>query len=365
MNKKNLNGQPLEEGSSVVAQAEEQSGATAEVVVDSLELLQKKYGLMALAKDLKLPKVKWIVEGLLEEKSPATILGPPKACKTWASLALSIAVVTGGVFLGHQVNVRGSVLYFVGEGHASKISERAAALLKAQGKSLDDLGGHLWLSARQVDLEDEGVRAEILTLVREMKPILVVFDPLARFLTGGDENSAKDMRPILNWVQHDLCKRTAVVIDHHMDKKGASARGTGDFFGFVATQISLEGKGGTNRFKVRAVLRNAEAPEPFEVKLNVETVERDGEKVLDTAELVVLGTNTLTDRKDIEAVVRAKEVIRAKPGISSSALAGELRVGYRRAERLALQAGATMTKEGQSKKWGIPSPGSFRDITVS
>src|SRR5262245_50826570 len=139
------NGQPLEDGSSEVAEEEV-------VTIDSMETLKERYGLVALKNDLKFPPVKWIVKGVLEERSPGTILGNPKLGKSWMALSLAIAIVTGSTFLGRDVHMTGPVIYFSGEGHVSKTNERVAALLKAQGMTLDGLDGKLLVSTRRIHI---------------------------------------------------------------------------------------------------------------------------------------------------------------------------------------------------------------------
>jgi hypothetical protein len=348
------NGQPLGQGPSEVAEEEI-------VTIDSMETLKQQYGLVALRENLDLPKVKWIVKGVLEERSPATILGNPKVGKSWMALSLGIAIVTGSTFLGRDAHMAGPVIYFSGEGHISKTNERVAALLKGQGMTLDDLGGNLIVSTRRIHIGDSNVQADILAIVKEIKPVLVVFDPLARFLKDEDENSSKDMRPITDWMQFDLCRHTAVLVPHHTTKDGNTARGTGDLFGFVATQMKLKGTPGKGFFKVETILRNAESPEDYSVKLNIRSVEQDGEPTPDVAELVVQEVGPKKP-EDPEEVRRVQDIFRRHPmGLSIAALRKESGFGWTKAKRLAIAAEAEL----DGNKWVVRAErerwqGSFR-----
>src|SRR5204863_8168486 len=122
--------------------------------------------------------------------------------------------------------------------------------------------------------------------------------------------------PITNYVMHYLCKKTAVVIGHHTDKKGSSARGTGDLLGFAATQLTLDGAPCSNKFTVETIMRNAEAPEPMDVRFDFKSAPGEcGELVLDTAEVIMVGTVKERNSAEVQGV---RSVLRANPGISSN-----------------------------------------------
>jgi hypothetical protein len=75
----------------------------------------------------QLPDVEYVVEGLLPQG--ATILaGPPKSCKSWMALEVSLAVASGSEFLGFGVT-QGDVLYLALEDNARRLQKRLRRLL--------------------------------------------------------------------------------------------------------------------------------------------------------------------------------------------------------------------------------------------
>ena len=96
---------------------------------------------------------------------------------------------------------------------------------------------------------DPGEVAEAISAVRELEvdPRLIVFDTWARCLTGGDENSAKDVGEAiaeLDELRFEL--ECAVVVVHHTGKTGKEDRGSGALTGAVDTKLRLEPANGSN-----------------------------------------------------------------------------------------------------------------------
>jgi AAA domain len=341
----------------------EDGSRMADVTTDPMQELWKKYGLQVVDDKMDLPPINWIVDGLIEEKSPTTIIALPKVGKTFVQLSLALVIVLGGTFFGREVTTTGRVIYFCGEGHCTQVMKRVDGLLKQMGKTRADLKGRLLISDKAWHMGDMRARGEqigptdaqedILAIVKTFRPTAIFIDPLTRFTRGENEDKSYEMSPITNFIQHKLCPLAAVIVGHHTDKKGNSARGTGDILGFVATELFLDGNPGTNRFTVHTVMRNAEAPEPFVVKLDLRSVEVNGAKTLDTVEVVVHGAKN--DRNSPE-VRDARSVLLANQGIGKEALAKALKVRRDRAAELAALAGADWRKpEGKGKAgWYLP-----------
>lgn len=320
------------------------------IVIDSVAQLKEAFGVITLTKDLVIPPVEWRVDGLWPEQSLGTIIGPPKIGKSWAALDLAITAVAGGEHLGRNVNRTGPVLYFLGEGHVGTMIERVDKLLASRGLGRDALNGQLYIVPVKVNLEEAATQASISNLVDAVAPALVIFDPLARYLHNADENSAKDLRPVINWWQHDLVRqrKTSVVVVHHTTKDGKTARGTGDLLGMVDVEIMLDGKAGSGQFRINVTARNTEAPEPFRVGICVDkktaTLKVDG-----TAAGVADAGKT---KKQNEETEKIKALLRKAPwGLSIKQLADGAGFGWNKAKKLTLAAGAVQVGDS---KWGFP-----------
>ena len=318
------------------------------IVIDTVAQLKEAFGVITLTQGLVIPPVEWRVEGLWPEQSLGTIIGPPKIGKSWAALELAITAVVGGEHLCRKVNRTGPVLYFLGEGHVGTMIERVDKLLLSRGLGRDALNGRLYIVPVKVNLEEAGTQASISNLVDALAPALVIFDPLARYLHNADENSPKDLRPVINWWQHDLVRqrKTSVVVVHRTT--GKTTRGTGDLLGMVDVEVMLDGKAGSGQFKVHVTARNTEAPEPFRVYICVDkktaTLKVDGR----AARAVDAGKS----KKQSEETEKIKAVLRKAPwGLSMKRLADDAGFGWNKAKRLAQAAGAVQLPGG---KWGLP-----------
>jgi hypothetical protein len=226
----------------------------------------ERLGLVALTPGLVLPKREWLVDGLWPEKAVGFIGGPPKAMKSWLTLDMAISLATGKPFLGRTIRRPGPVLYFLGEDFRGDVHERADRLLAGAGLTREALKRRLYFSEGLGSLE-QGQRV-LLDAVKELEPIMVILDPLARFLTDAEENSASEMRPINNFVRRDLAReaQTAVCIVHHTNKGDGNLRGTSDLRALSETML-LFSEASHGRVKIDVEMRGAVAPEPFQIGL--------------------------------------------------------------------------------------------------
>jgi hypothetical protein len=180
----------------------------------------------------------WLVEGLIVRSSTCVLFGPPWIGKSFVALDLSLSVATGTPFLGRSVKA-GPVLYIMAEGD-SGLKRRFAAWKhrKAIGRipyfqclpQAVDL-----LSWEQVELLVTSIKNQCSPL-----PVLVVIDTLHRCFAGGDENSARDMGLLIKAMDYVRRQtKAAVLVVHHLGKKGASERGSSALRGAVDTMFAM------------------------------------------------------------------------------------------------------------------------------
>lgn len=191
----------------------------------------------------RLPKPTWTVDDILSKPSVAMLYGPPGIYKTFVALSWGLCVATDTPWEGaslYRVDA-GPVIYVAAEG-AYGLTPRIDAWeswYQSTAKNVRWCPGPINLmSATQVDA--------FIQVARDDQPALVVFDTLARCMTGGDENSAKDVGIAVENLGHisRQLDATALVV-HHSRKDGSGYRGSSAMEGAVDTNIEMSRSGTT------------------------------------------------------------------------------------------------------------------------
>lgn len=186
----------------------------------------------------------WLIEGLWADEAVGCVGGSPKAGKTWLALEMALAVASGKPCLGRfAVHRPGPVLLFCAEDGPRAVQQRVAGLARARGIDFDRLAVG-WIGASSLHLDQPHDQRRLAMTVAQMKPRMLLLDPLVR-LHRGDENSAADISDLLGFLrglQRD--HHTAVVLVHHVRKSGASEpgqalRGSGDLHAWGDSNLYL------------------------------------------------------------------------------------------------------------------------------
>jgi hypothetical protein len=316
--------------------------------------------------DFKIEPPNWTIQGFWPEKGVGFFGGPPKAYKSWLALLMALCLVLGVSFLGREVLKTGPVMYLVGEGKLEATMQRVDALLAGMGRSRRDLGGKLYVTRMPANLEDPAVQTQIMDVVRDVKPILVVFDPLARFLSKADENSASEMRVVTNFLTQDLTGtgETSVLVVHHTDKKARTLRGTGDLLAASDVTLLLEGKAADGTVPIgQIIMKDAEEPDPFNLRLVIET---DEEGALTKAQLET--TEAKAGRRpsalDPAKIAQAEALMEraGAMGVGIDDFKPQLRCGAKVAERYATAAGGV---KGEHRRWVLRKTGEAAQTTMT
>ena len=143
------------------------------VIVPPLRQSQKRWTVAELL-DAEFPAPKWAIPDLIPE-GLTIIGGRPKIGKSWLLLQAAIAVGTGGVFFGKQVE-KGNVLYVAFEDGPRRLQDR----IKKMGMPRDALVTfeRVWKPMHKGGLDD---------LVVELAAVdyrLIIFDTLTRAFPG-------------------------------------------------------------------------------------------------------------------------------------------------------------------------------------
>ena len=211
------------------------------------------------------PGRRWLIEPLWARAGVGCIGGAPKCCKSWLALDLAVSVASGTPCLDtFPVAEPGSVLVYMAEDTAPVVKQRLQGLCRHRGLDLTALPIGV-ITAPSVRLDLPRDQRRLAETVRRHAPRLLLLDPFVR-LHRINENQASDVAAVLGYLRelqrtHDL----AVTVVHHARKNGGSGggqslRGSGDFFAWVDTALSLQ------RQRQRLVLsvehRAAAAPDP-------------------------------------------------------------------------------------------------------
>jgi len=180
--------------------------------------------------DLPGPEHEWLVKNVLTRGERAMIVGASQSGKSFLALDLALAIAQGKEWFGNRT-LRGGVVYQAGEGGRG-IKKRLRAYRKENELSPEADIPFVLLPAT-VDLYASDDQTN--KLISEIKhwastfgsPLeLVVIDTLSAATPGADENSSKDIGPVLA-----RCERIAnecgcaVMLVHHMNAGGQKPRG--------------------------------------------------------------------------------------------------------------------------------------------
>lgn len=186
-----------------------------------------------------LPPPTWLVDSVLPANSVCLLYGAPGCGKTFVALDLAMHVSSAKPWLGNSV-AKGGVLYVLAEG-SQGLRQRMRAW-----KAANNYPGRTGVRFRcePIDALKPGGVDLLLQAAPPGGLALVIIDTLARCMTGGDEDSAKDMGLFV--AAADRIRKTlhcTVLIVHHPTKTRKVERGSGALRGAADTVIRLEASG--------------------------------------------------------------------------------------------------------------------------
>jgi len=170
------------------------------------------------AKTLLIPKAtRYLIDGLVEEKSLSMLFALPGVGKTFLGLDWGLSISTDTSWQGRAV-IQGAVFYLAGEGHAG-LSRRLRAWEVARGVDLSQAPFFVSRAPGNL-LQRESIEVLVNEIERMVtvygKPALIIVDTYARNMGGGDENSNSDANVIVNHLaairDHLDC---SILIIHH------------------------------------------------------------------------------------------------------------------------------------------------------
>ncbi len=248
-------------------------------------------------KDLhKLPKKEYLVKSLLDKNALSVVYGQSNSGKTFFVLDIAAHIATGMDWQGLK-SKQGSVLYIATEGGLG-IGERLRAFeIHHQLKSK----GELYILPSGIDLcgEDSTDTDRLIDAVQKLGAFsLIIVDTLNRAMSGGDENSSRDMGSFVrNCDKIRENTKAHVLIVHHSGKdSGKGARGHSSLKAAVDTEIEVQNKSGDLTIKTR---KQRDGKKDISMTFNLKVIDlgtdADGDKISSCA--LVKGRDTLTGKK--------------------------------------------------------------------
>jgi predicted ATP-dependent serine protease len=183
--------------------------------------------------------IDYIVDGVFAAGSLSVVVGDPGCKKTWAMIDMETCVAVGDPWLGHSTRAR-SVLFIDEDNGRRRVSARIGKALRAHGGTDDSLFFYTSLVGfnfgNSLDVD------ELQKLIIKTSAALVVIDILINVIPGQDENSAKDLAPVLRALRY-VAEETqaAIVLIHHLSK-GGLIRGTTAINGAVDLALEVDSK---------------------------------------------------------------------------------------------------------------------------
>lgn len=189
----------------------------------------------------------YVIENMHVPGMVGMLHGPSNVGKTFTAWYMALCIAEGWQFFGRNVEQSG-VLYCYGEGHAG-MQNRALAYKKKYDPKTDHLITRDGIPNFATDLKaaKKALRKAIKDANEQLaasglKPLKTVFvDTFAKAVAGAEENSTKDMQPILNALRElALELGVCIIIIHHSGKDASrGARGASAIFGDVDLNIEI------------------------------------------------------------------------------------------------------------------------------
>ena len=170
-------------------------------------------------------------ERIVQDKEITAVIGQPGAGKSFWTLRK----------LAELANTM-PVLYIAAEGVNSERLQALTKMRQIEGMTRTEaFNRNFQIYKAPVDLTQDGGIETLLHHLGDFKPQVIAIDTFAACTPGIDENSSKDMQPILNRLREQLIARLncAVLLIHHTTKDGKSFRGSSALRGNVANMYYL------------------------------------------------------------------------------------------------------------------------------
>jgi hypothetical protein len=190
---------------------------------------------------LAYPSPEYLVEPIIHKNTSNLLTAYAGSYKSLIAMSITHAFLTGQPLWGYfKILETGSVLIVDEENPGAFLKDRLIKIGFTEDMPL------YFLHYQSVKLDNPQCFNELLEVIKQTKPVLVIFDALIR-LHNAKENDNSEMSYVMGKIR-DLINQTGVTVltIHHCKKGGGDkkegARGGSDIVGAVDNQLCLEVK---------------------------------------------------------------------------------------------------------------------------
>lgn len=216
----------------------------------------------------------WILKDWIMAGGINLIAGMPAAGKSFLTLDLAIGIASTGFAWNNQEVTKGKVMYHFLDGSLRGMRMRVLKLCAAREIQPP---ANLFFDFSPLNLREKSDILSLRQMVKKRGISVVIFDVMAKFMPGADENSVAEISPIMN-AMREISNQlgTAFILIHHLNKGTNSnisyrVRGSTDILGSVDTAIIVnhEMPGAANSMRViqPQKMREIEPPKPLRFQL--------------------------------------------------------------------------------------------------
>jgi hypothetical protein len=163
------------------------------------------------------PPIDYIIVDLITNSSLNVFYGEAGSKKTYSAISMAIAVANGKDWLGFATK-KSPVLIIDEESGEKRLSRRLNEVMRGAGCEATGKLFYISLAGFKLDKKEDVKTIE--SEINRTESKLVIFDALADIMDG-DENSKKDVQPVMNALRK-IADNTdsAIILIHHSNKSG-------------------------------------------------------------------------------------------------------------------------------------------------
>lgn len=282
---------------------------------------------------------RWTVQEWLPEASCGLVVAPPGNYKTWLLTALAFSVATGRPFLGkYAVHGKGPVLFIQQEDPWGMLQGRLARMFSAEPpvadttdlmnpryeldcryvREFDEMAVY-WYTDRELHFSDKTVISRLEAKVAELRPKLVMIDPLYTAADSKDymAEGAQKMAALKLIRDRYGC---SFVVAHHTTVAGSASEDRTSIWGSQFLNAWLEfgwrmPDGDKSGNVVVRHFKTCESPKRIQLKFNITgwsfgvDVNDAPDSVADRIEAVILAGGKLSERQIAEQLGCSKTAV--------------------------------------------------------
>jgi len=206
------------------------------------------------------PEKEWIVKDLIGSSDVLTLIGDAGSKKTYSSLDLAVCAALGKEWLGRRVSPS-CVLIVDEESGERRLKMRLGDCMRAH--NADANLPIAFTTMAGITLNSDTGADCLSQVITETKARFIVMDSLQDFSLGADENSGKELAPVIHRLKVIAEKQDcAIWLIHHLNKQGGY-RGHSSIKGLIDVMLKCESDTSSNLIQFTAEKCRDSLIDPF------------------------------------------------------------------------------------------------------